>query len=419
VTHSKFTTRFGHTSDAPSAFHAPSTYPRRTLRSQHAFRAPRDAHSASNGLSPHPMMHSQRPYRALPADVYRFCVAQSRQIERNHDAKSVYLRVGANGTIKGVTESVDAAFYRNGGLATTAELLARGVSKAQLRWWVRNGEVTAIARGVYSPTAWLSTMADDPRRMHAIAVGAIIKRNPGMVASHESAAYLHGIDLILPRGTTVPRVTLTRRPQGPGRSLVSGALIRVATLPDSHVTTVLGIPVTTIARTVMDIARTTGLMEGVVAADSALRTHAVVKVEFAIILEDCAQWKGVVQARKVLDFSDSRSESALESVARVRFAQFRIRPPGLQVNIRGAQGFIGRVDFCWEEYRTIAEADGALKYEDQGRERARAQLARDEKFHDAGWGTFHFTWREIYHEPAPTIDRLRRTFARNRPRPRR
>jgi very-short-patch-repair endonuclease len=169
----------------------------------------------------------------------------------------------------------------------------------------------------------------------------------------------------------------------------------------------------------MDIARTTGLMEGVVAADSALRTHAVVKVEFAIILEDCAQWKGVVQARKVLDFSDSRSESALESVARVRFAQFRIRPPGLQVNIRGAQGFIGRVDFCWEEYRTIAEADGALKYEDQGRERARAQLARDEKFHDAGWGTFHFTWREIYHEPAPTIDRLRRTFARNRPRPRR
>jgi hypothetical protein len=30
--------------------------------------------------------------------------------------------------------------------------------------------------------------------------------------------------------------------------------------------------------------------------------------------------------------------------------------------------------------------------------------------------TFHFTWREIYHEPAPTIDRLRRVFARNRPR---
>jgi very-short-patch-repair endonuclease len=313
-----------------------------------------------------------------------------------------------------VTESVDSAFHRSGGLATAAELLTLGVSREQLRRWTRNGQVTAIAWGVYSPTAWLSRMADDPRRMHAIAVGAMIKRNPDLVASHESAAYLHGIDLLLATGTTVPRVTLTRRPQEPSHSLVRGALIRVAMLPDSHVTTVLGIPVTTVARTVMDIARTTGFMEGVVAADSTLRAHAAVKVEFAIILRDCAQWRGIVRARQVLDFSDGRAESALESVARVRFAQFRIEPPGLQVNIRGAHGFIGRVDFCWHEYRTIAEADGALKYEDQGRERARAQLARDEKFHDAGWGTFHFTWREIYHEPAPTFDRLRRTFARNR-----
>jgi very-short-patch-repair endonuclease len=313
-----------------------------------------------------------------------------------------------------VTESVGSAFSRSGGLATTAELLALGVSSDQLRWWSRTGQVTAIARGVYSPSEWLRSMANDPRRMHAIAVGAMIKRNPDLVASHESAAYLHGIDALLPAGTAVPRVTLTRRPQEHTRSLINGALIRVARLPDDHVTRVLGIPVTTVARTVMDIARTTGFMEGVVAADSALHNHVAIKVEFAIVLQDCAQWRGIVRARQVLDFSDGRSESALESVARVRFGQFRIQPPGLQVNIRGTHGFIGRVDFCWHEYRTIAEADGALKYEDQGRERARVQLARDEKFHDAGWGTFHFTWREIYHEPAPTIDRLRRAFARNR-----
>jgi len=73
-------------------------------------------------------------------------------------------------------------------------LLALGVTGDQLRWWVHKGQVAAIARGVYSPTSWLSTMADDPRRMHAVAVGAMIKRNPDLVASHESAAYLHGID---------------------------------------------------------------------------------------------------------------------------------------------------------------------------------------------------------------------------------
>jgi very-short-patch-repair endonuclease/predicted transcriptional regulator of viral defense system len=343
-----------------------------------------------------------------------FAGEKLRKLAGIYPAKSVYLCGGQDDTIEAVTESFELAFFGGGGLATTAELLALGVSKDQLRWWASSGRVTAIARGVYSPTAWLKNMADDPRRMHAIAVGAMIKRNPDLVASHESAAYLHGIDLLLPTGAMVPRVTLTRRPHERSRSLVAGALIRVAMLPDDHVTTTLGVPATTVARAVMDIARTTGFMEGVVAADSALRKHVAVKVEFAIVLQTCAQWRGIVRARQVLDFADGRAESVLESVARVRFDQFRIPPPDLQVNIRGAQGFIGRVDFCWHEYRTIAEADGALKYDEQGRDRARAQLARDEKFHDAGWGTFHFTWREIYHEPAPTIDRLRRAFARNR-----
>jgi predicted transcriptional regulator of viral defense system len=244
-----------------------------------------------------------------------------------HAAKSVYLRGGQDDTIETMTESSELCFFGSGGLATTAELLALGVSKDQLRWWARSGRVTAIARGVYSPTAWLTSMADDPRRLHAIAVGAIIKRNPDLVASHESAAYLHGIDLLLPTGATVPRVTLTRRPQERSRSLISGARIRVAMLSDDHVTTTLGVPVTTVARTVMDIARTTGFMEGVVAADSALRDHVAVKVEFAIVLESCAQWRGIVRARQVLDFADVRSESALESVARVRFVQFGYRLP--------------------------------------------------------------------------------------------
>jgi very-short-patch-repair endonuclease len=302
-------------------------------------------------------------------------------------------------------------------MATAAELLARGVSRDQLRRWARDGRIRSVAHGVYSPTGWLESLADDPRRLHAVAVGAMIKRNPGLVASHESAAYLHGIDLLLPAGTRVPLITLTRRAKEPSRALVQGALVRAATLPDDHVTTAFGIPVTTVARTVMDVARTSGFMEGVVAADSALHSHVVIKVEFAIILEKCGQWPGVVRARQVLDFADGRAESALESVARVRFAEFGIRPPDLQVNIRGRQGFIGRADFCWHEYRTIGEADGAMKYDDQGRERARAQLARDERFHDEGWGTFHFTWREIYHEPAPAIERLRRTFERNAPQP--
>jgi len=329
----------------------------------------------------------------------------------------VYVCTVNSETIDAVTDSIQSVFFRSDGVATAAELVARGASRDQLRRWARDGRIASVAHGVYAPTEWLKSLADDPRRLHAVAAGAVIRRNPGLVASHESAAYLHGIDLLLPEGRKVPLLTLTRRAKEPGRAQVHGALVRAATLPDDHVTAAFGIPVTTPARTVMDIARASGFMAGVVAADSVLHSHVVVKVEFAIILEECGQWPGVVRARQVLGFADGRAESALESVARVRFAEFGIRPPDLQVNIRGKQGFIGRVDFCWHEYRTIAEADGAMKYDDQGSERARAQLARDEKLHDEGWGTFHFTWREIFHEPAPAIDRLRRTFARSTPRP--
>jgi predicted transcriptional regulator of viral defense system len=337
------------------------------------------------------------------------------RIGRKIDANAVYPSAPRGDTINIVTESALSVFLRSERLATAAELLALGVSKEQLRRMARSRQVTAVARGVYSPTSWLESVAGDPRRLHAIAAGALISRNPGLVASHESAAYLHGLDLLLPAGMATPRVTLTRRPQEPSRALVRGALIRVATLPADHVTTAFGVPVTTVARSVMDIGRTTEFVAGVVAADSALRSHAVVRVEFAIILEDCGQWRGAARARQVLDFADGRSESALESVARVRFAQFGIPPPDLQVNIRGAAGFIGRVDFCWHQYRTIAEADGAAKYADNTVGRARAQLARDEKLHDAGWATCHFTWSEIYHQPASTMDRLRRAFARSRP----
>lgn len=301
------------------------------------------------------------------------------------------------------------------GLATTAELRAAGVPWPRLRQWVSDGRVTPVAHGVYTPTEWRELIVDDPRRMHALAAGAVIRRNPGLVASHESAAFLHGIDLLLPPGATVPPVTLTRRPQDHSRSL-RGGRVRVAALPDSDITTLFGVPVTSAPRAVMDIARTTGFTEGVVAADCALRTRLAIKVECAVVLEKWAGWPGSARARSVLGFSDPLAESALESLARVRIAEygrrFGLDKPALQVNIRGPEGFIGRADFCWHEHRTIAEADGAGKYEDK--KLARAQLSRDERFHDAGWGTVHFTWAEIYYEPRKTVERIWRTCRRQR-----
>ena len=71
---------------------------------------------------------------------------------------------------------------------------------------------------------------------------------------------------------------------------------------------------------------------------------------------------------------------------------------------------IGRVDFLWRKYRTVAEADGALKYERPAR--ALAQLNRDARLRVAGFEVVHFTWPEITRVPAQVVDAIRTAFRR-------
>jgi hypothetical protein len=173
-----------------------------------------------------------------------------------------------------------------------------------------------------------------------------------------------------------------------------------------------GLPVTSVARTVADLARTSPFMDGVVVADSALHAGKTTDAELAGVLAACRSWPGIDRARRVVAFSDHRSESVLESCARVTFDERGLPPPELQVDI-GDDGFIGRVDFCWLEHLTIAEADGMLKYANPAR--AAAQLQRDQLLREAGYKVVHFTWRQLFRETERVIARIRDAFERVSP----
>jgi very-short-patch-repair endonuclease len=71
---------------------------------------------------------------------------------------------------------------------------------------------------------------------------------------------------------------------------------------------------------------------------------------------------------------------------------------------------IGRVDFLWRAYRTIGEADGAIKYADPSR--ALAQLQRDAELRAAGFEVVHFTWDEIVRVPSQVAASIRAAFRR-------
>ena len=58
----------------------------------------------------------------------------------------------------------------------------------------------------------------------------------------------------------------------------------------------------------------------------------------------------------------------------------------------------------------IAEADGLLKYDDGAR--AIAELKRDRLLREAGYEVIHFTWQELFGDPARVAGRITRAFER-------
>jgi hypothetical protein len=113
----------------------------------------------------------------------------------------------------------------------------------------------------------------------------------------------------------------------------------------------------------------------------------------------------------VVDFASGLAESAFESCARVVFREQGLPPPELQVHILGRDGTqIARVDFLWRRYAVIAEADGLLKY-DSG-QKAIAERQRDRLLQEVGYEIVHFTWKELFTDPARVARRIREAFAR-------
>jgi hypothetical protein len=299
---------------------------------------------------------------------------------------------------------------RLAGILTSAELARAGVTESSLRILLGRGALVSIGRGLYARAAQVNQLnasqIGPPALRLAAAVAAV---GPDAVGSHQHAAAIHGLQLLArPRADAV-HVT---RPSAASisRSTRPGTQLHIAAVPSRHRTVVSGLPVTTVARTVIDVARTASLREGVVIADSALRGKQTTKAELYAVINACPRWPGIARARQVVDFSDGLAESAFESIARVAFHDGGLPPPELQASV-GADGrVIARVDFYWRAYSTIAEADGAAKYSGGGGVAIR-QLQRDADLRAAGFQVVHFTWQELQTIPDQVIGAIRAAFA--------
>ena len=228
------------------------------------------------------------------------------------------------------------------------------------------GAETRVSWGVYASVNDWRAATDDQQYLLRIAAIAGT-RNSRPVFSHYSAAAIHGLPIV---GRWPMEVHTTVGPTVGGRSR-NGVVKHHAKLPAEDVVEVGGFLVTSVARTVIDLAMTMSFRDAVIAADRALLVDRfgrvgpmTTKQEVQATLERLMPVRAHKRCQRVIDFGVHLSGSTLESTSRVSMFLGHCPRPELQLSYYDYQGFIGDSDFSWPKYGTLGEADGAAKYFD-------------------------------------------------------
>ncbi len=147
-----------------------------------------------------------------------------------------------------------------------SEGLAAGYSTGEIRARTRSGRWVQKGRGVYVDRALLAELDED--RLHLVEAEAVaLAARDALVLSHGSAARWHGLEHL---GGLGHRVHATRPPQGRTPRVQAPVNIHAAGLPGDHVERQGDVWLTTIPRTVADIARDFSLRDAMVVGNSAL-----------------------------------------------------------------------------------------------------------------------------------------------------
>jgi hypothetical protein len=247
-------------------------------------------------------------------------------------------------------------------------LIARHHDPVELRRATGTGEIERLRRGAYVVAGEAPTDPHPRARMHLTAVHRQLSADH--VFSHESAALAWGVPLWMTPTTT----HVLQRSGASSRS--ARDVVRRRGLPEGWVE-VGGLPVTDLARTVVDCVTTMHPLGGLVVADWAL-AHGLDRDEAAQLLR--GRRRGTRRARLVLDLADGRADPPWETW--LRYLALRAGLPRPQTQLR-VDTHAGRffVDLAWLEERVLAEFDGRIKYRDGafGRAYDAEQALFDEK----------------------------------------
>lgn len=281
-------------------------------------------------------------------------------------------------------------------ILSAADLLDRGYSRRAREYAERHGSLVRVRHGVYALGAELLTgPAVDEALLEMRSRAAALHISLGTALSHTSALVMHGLPV---QSLSTAEVVTTRHRPGSGSRRGARSICHNADLIDA-VVDVDGIPVTTPARTIIDVARTGSFPGAVCAADEALRRNLCTPEDLAIEVAAVAGRTGITRARAVVAFADGRAESVLESLSRVSISRAGLPMPELQVEFTLPDGRNAQVDMFWDEWQLVAECDGIGKYGvDDGevavRRRLRAEKNRQNGLESLGVMVQRWQWQD-------------------------
>jgi hypothetical protein len=230
---------------------------------------------------------------------------------------------------------------------------------------------------------------------------AVLAYGSGTVLSHRTAAVLW--DVQRPRSGPVD-VTAPGGRQGIERR--SGIWVHRCKLRSGDTTTRDGFPVTTVARTLFDLAEVAPYETLKGAAEEADRLKRLRLRELEAVCERGRGRRALRPTRRLL--AELRSPHEGRSSLEIRFAAFvgehRLPPPAQNADVLGHE-----VDALWPEAKLIVELDS---WEHHGHRAAfERDRARDPKLLIAGYRTIRVTHRRLDREPARLAEEIRRLLA--------
>lgn len=286
------------------------------------------------------------------------------------------------------------------GLILRERVLSSGVDPDQLVVALRTGRLFRVQRGVYGAR---SAQPDPLARARAAVLSSGVA---DAVASHQTAARAHGFDV--PARPVTEHVTVHRDQRRVRRR---DLVFHSRTLAMGEVQFLGGVPLTTQARTVFDLATLVPRLEAVWCVDDVLRRGLVSRPALRRVSEQHRSGRGDARARTRLAEADGIAESILETAGRLALADADVELPVAQLEVRDNDGrIVARLDGGYPLRKLALEFDGRSVHS------APEAVFRDRRRQNAlealGWRVLRFTWWDVVHDTGRFVATVRSALAR-------